>query len=104
MLNWIVLNRIDYFIKIDLALNNQQRLICHKTHQTKQNQQMVFMQIFFTRVSPHFIVAKELDCQFILGKFEHNLWYVHFQHKNTKMTLLFQTEDLNSIKTGLLQG
>ena len=36
MLNWIALNRTDY-IKMDLALNNLQRLICYKTQQTKQN-------------------------------------------------------------------
>ena len=30
MLNWIVWNRTDYFHKMDLALNNLQRLICHK--------------------------------------------------------------------------
>ena len=37
MLNWIVWNRIDYSYKnsykMDLALNNLQRLICHKTNQ-----------------------------------------------------------------------
>ena len=30
MLNWIVYNRTDYLHKMDLALNNVQRLICHK--------------------------------------------------------------------------
>ena len=35
MLNWIVLNRTDYLHKMDLALNNLQRLICHQTQQTK---------------------------------------------------------------------
>ena len=34
MLNWIVLNRTDY-IKMDLALNNQQTLIYHKSQQPK---------------------------------------------------------------------
>ncbi len=29
---------IEMFIKMDLALNNLQRLICHKTQQTKPNQ------------------------------------------------------------------
>ena len=38
MLNWIVLNRNDYLHKMDLALNNLQELICHKTQQTKANQ------------------------------------------------------------------
>ena len=37
MLNWIVLNRTDYLYKMDLALNNLQRLICHKTQQPKPN-------------------------------------------------------------------
>ena len=36
MLNWIVWNRTDYLYKIDLALNNLQRLICHKTQTTNQ--------------------------------------------------------------------
>ena len=36
MLNWIVLNRADYLHKMDLALNNLQMLICHKTQQTNQ--------------------------------------------------------------------
>ena len=34
MLNWIVWNRTVYLYKIDLALNNIQRLICHKTQPT----------------------------------------------------------------------
>ena len=44
MLNWIVLNGTDYLIKMDLALNNLQRLICHKTkpNQTKPNQYIFF--------------------------------------------------------------
>ena len=37
MLNWIVLNRTDYLHKNDLALNNLQSLICHKTQRTKPN-------------------------------------------------------------------
>ena len=36
MLNWIVLNRTDYLHKMDLTLNNLQRLICHKTQQTSK--------------------------------------------------------------------
>ena len=39
ILNWIVWNR-TIFIKMDLALNNLQRLICHKTQTT--NQQIYF--------------------------------------------------------------
>ena len=30
------------YIKMDLALNNQQRLICHKTKQTKQTIKLDF--------------------------------------------------------------
>ena len=37
MLNWIILNRTDYLHKMGLALNNIQRLICHKTQQTNQH-------------------------------------------------------------------
>ena len=36
MLNWIVWNRTDYLHKMDLALNNLQRLICYKTQTTNQ--------------------------------------------------------------------
>ena len=37
MLNLIVFNRTDYLHKkMDLALNNLQRLICYKTQQTNQ--------------------------------------------------------------------
>ena len=31
MLNWIVLNKTVFMYKMDLALNNLQWLICHKT-------------------------------------------------------------------------
>ena len=42
MLNWIVMNGTDYLHKMDLALNNLQRLICHKTQQTnKPNQHTI---------------------------------------------------------------
>ena len=34
------------YIKMDLALNNLQRLICHKTHQTKPNQTEASFSIF----------------------------------------------------------
>ena len=33
MLNWIVWNRTVIYIKMDLAMNKLQRLICHKTQQ-----------------------------------------------------------------------
>ena len=38
MLNWIVEIELIIYIKMDLVLNNLQRLICHETHQTKPNQ------------------------------------------------------------------
>ena len=34
MLNWIVRNRTDFYIKMELALNNLQRLVCHKPQPT----------------------------------------------------------------------
>ena len=45
MLNWIDLNRTDYSQKMDLALNNLQRLICHKTQQRKPIQTQGFTAI-----------------------------------------------------------
>ena len=36
MLNWIVWNRTEYLYKMDLALNNLQRLIHHKIQSTNQ--------------------------------------------------------------------
>ena len=36
MINWIDWNRTDFFIKMDLALNNLQRSICHTTQPTNQ--------------------------------------------------------------------
>ena len=34
---WITWNTTEYLHKMDLALNNKQRLICHKTLPTKRN-------------------------------------------------------------------
>ena len=34
------------YIKMDLALNNLERLICHKTQQTKPNQTKVVVFLF----------------------------------------------------------
>ena len=47
MLNWIVWNRTDYLHKMDLALNNQQRLICHKTQPTKPSLYIYIKYIWF---------------------------------------------------------
>ena len=38
MLNRIVLNRTDYLQKMDLELNDLQRLICHTPHQKKKKE------------------------------------------------------------------
>ena len=35
MLDWIFWMELIIYVKMDLALNNLQRLICHKSHQTK---------------------------------------------------------------------
>ena len=43
MLKWIVLSRTVYLYKLDLALNNLQRLICHKTQQTNSCAFFVFL-------------------------------------------------------------
>ena len=49
--NWIVLNRTDYLHKMDLALNNLQGLICHKTQQTKSNLVKCQKQFYFKQLS-----------------------------------------------------
>ena len=36
MLDWIIWNRIMYLYKMDSALNNLQKLICHNTQTNKQ--------------------------------------------------------------------
>ena len=42
MLNWIVWNWTVYLYKMDLALNNLERLICHKTQTNKQDLSLYF--------------------------------------------------------------
>ena len=46
MPNWIVWNRIDYLQKMDLVLNNLQRLICHKAQPTNFLKKMSFNKNF----------------------------------------------------------
>ena len=41
MLNWIVWNRADFCIKMDLALKNLQRLLCHKNQPTNQKHKYI---------------------------------------------------------------
>ena len=50
MLNWIVFNRTDYLHKMDLALNNLQRLICHKTQQIYSYTKVVELPGYLTLV------------------------------------------------------
>ena len=50
MLNWTVFNRTDYLHKMDLALNNLQRLICHKTKQTKPNPKFPSIKMTFGQI------------------------------------------------------
>ena len=61
------MERIIY-IKMDLALNNLQRLICHKTKQTKPNKEHVaigHLWYFFSWASTSFHVTKSLNPFFI---------------------------------------
>ena len=47
ILNWIIWNRTVFCIKMDLVLNNLQRLICHKTQPSKQTRGTVHVFIPF---------------------------------------------------------
>ena len=49
MLNWIVWNW-TIFIKMDLALNNLQRLIYHKTQATNEQQNVYFSYSYIIQV------------------------------------------------------
>ena len=62
MLNWIVLNRTDYLHKMDLALNNLQRLICHKTQQPeKPIMDHKRLRIFLSSISPKVNITRLLE-------------------------------------------
>ena len=54
MLNWIIWNR-STFIKMDLALNNLQRLICYKTQTTYQNH---YSAVFLLTISKSCLLSK----------------------------------------------
>ena len=62
-LNWIVWNWTVYMYKIDLALNNLQWLICHKTepNQTKPNQTIPNEYIWYSHCSG-LLTKKEQEC------------------------------------------
>ena len=47
MLNWILWNRTDYLYKLDLALNNLQRMICHTT---QPNNQRYFLKVEISEI------------------------------------------------------
>ena len=72
MLNLIFWNRTDYLYKVDLALNNLQRLICHKTQPTNKiliNPSTIFWVVMSSIMS--------IDCLYSftssLNKFNHFL-------------------------------
>ena len=57
-------NRTDYYIKMDLALNNQQRSIYHKTQQTKPNQtKKLKIESEKKKIHPKTISSVGLDCR-----------------------------------------
>ena len=54
---------------MDLALNNLQRLICHKTKQTKYIYIYIYIYIYMLRISKC-VVASVLNCDIVVGTFE----------------------------------
>ena len=73
MLNWIVWNRTVYLSKIDMALNNQQMLICHKTQTNKKNIQATFVRKLYSKYFSKSISIKTiLKLQRIKNKTEEN--------------------------------
>ena len=77
MLNWIVWNWTDDLYKIDLALNNLQRLICHKNQPT--NQIFIKTIVFFSQIirqkRVHYIPIQD---SVILKYVSSPIFYVHF--------------------------
>ena len=56
---------------MDLALNNLQRLICHKTHQTKPRG---------VWGCPRGVMVKAMNCGIVVREFVlQSCYYVHFQ-------------------------
>ena len=76
MLNWIFLNRTIY-IKMDLALNNLPKLICHKN----LTNQIVCLQIIVT----YSLVEIIVDCWQLLYVLQLYLW----QDKSTSSAIMF---------------
>ena len=65
MLNWIVWNRTDYSYKMDLALNNPQWLICHKTQTSKQTWKLNTKNYLSTSRNKIILKSEELRLLFI---------------------------------------
>ena len=67
MLNWIAWNRTVY-LKMDLALNNLQRLICHKHKQTnKQLFEWELVKLFDYKNISIFLKTSSVSCRYILN-------------------------------------
>ena len=86
MLNWIVWNRTVFMNKMDLALNNLQRLMCHKT---KSNLLTNIKNILLIRLSFFFVAkcsffsAKKCDCNSsLLHTFFFFFFFTHNQYLN----------------------
>ena len=61
---------------MDLALNNLQRLICHKTKPTKSNLQQYNL---LEDTKEEIVMIKALDCNIKVSEFELQLYYcLHF--------------------------
>ena len=107
MLNWIVYNRI-ICIKMDLALNNRQRLICHKTKTINQplNIACVFHDPCGQSMWPNLIggctrgvMVIAMDCVIVISEFVlQSRYYVHF----LLMLELWETQSTPSLP--MLQG
>ena len=124
MLDWIFWNITDYLYKMDLALNNLQRLMCHKTQTTNQSCQsftsnfQVRLVVWHTKisfcrrsgvmanVSPRGVMANALDCSLDVDEFKLQLLcYVQFQNNvfgKGMNPLISPIYELNII-TGILQ-
>ena len=110
MLNWIVWNR-TILIKMDLALNNLQRLICHKTQTTNQPT-IIYVDKFAGRKLAYWVLSTCMAIQFRnLEKWptSNNKWpslyiyttYVYsYLHMHVCITYIINT----SVMTVLLYG
>ena len=81
---FLTIKLINY-IKIDLALNNLQRLICHKTQQTKPNQSnlkqkkehnIIIRRVSISHMGPMYI---ETHC---IWRVYHSIMYFEFLNRS----------------------